>query len=60
MDISATSSIAMSVQALTGRQQASLMMIKNAAEQQQDLVKMLTESQASVTAYRGNNVNILA
>lgn len=50
----------MTVQSLTGSQTASLQMIKRAGEQQQAIANMLAESQASVTAYRGNNVNVLA
>ncbi len=60
MGVTGTSGIAMTVQSLTGSQTASLQMIKRAGEQQQAIANMLAESQASVTAYRGNNVNVLA
>ena len=60
MSVASTAGIAMSLQAVTGKQNMSLQMVKHAAEQQQQLAQMLAESTASINAYRGNNVNIMA
>ncbi len=58
--VAATAGIAMAMQSSLTKQQISIQVMKMAQQQDQAIVQMLANSQASVTAFRGNVVNVTA
>ena len=58
--VAATAGIAMAMQSAMTKQQIGIEIMKMSLQQDKAVVDMLAQSQASVTAFRGNVVNVVA